>query len=75
MKLGRVRLLMVTFAALALVLLPIAGALQNEWGIYAGLFFLALASFVWFLFYRCPRCHKFLWTNTKSRCPYCKERL
>lgn len=75
MKLGRVRLLMVVFALLALLLLPVGSALHSDILIIGALFCFVLATFVWFAFYRCPHCHKFLGQSTKIICPYCGERL
>lgn len=75
MKLGRVRLLMVLFAVLALILLPLGCELHVDWIITAALGCFAAAVFVWFGFYRCPHCHKFLGRSTKIYCPYCREKL
>ncbi len=75
MKLEKVRLLMVLLSILALVLFPLASGLKNEPLMYGALFCFVLSVLVWFIFYRCPHCRKFLGQSTKTFCPYCKKRL
>lgn len=75
MKLGLVRLMMVIFSALALLLFPLASMLKNDPLMYGALSCFVLSGLVWFIFYRCPHCHKFLGRSTKTVCPYCKKRL
>lgn len=75
MKLARVRLAMIVLAALALILLPLGSALKADTMITAALFCFVASAVVWYTFYRCPHCHKFLGQSTKSTCPHCGERL
>lgn len=75
MKLERVRLLMISLAALALVLLPIGSALQSDVIVIAALLSFILSVFVWRTFYRCPHCRKFLGQFTKNICPHCGQHL
>lgn len=75
MKLARVRMVMIVFSALALVLLPLGSALKNDAVVTAALFCFVVSAVVWYSFYRCPHCHKFLGQSTQNTCPHCGEHL
>ena len=75
MKLGRVRLLLFVFGALAVVLTTLGSALRSTAVLYAGLIRFCLAVLVRLLFNRCPHCHRQLKQHTGLRCPYCGEKL
>ena len=72
---GQVQLLTAVLALLALVLLPVSGALGSWPLLYAGLLSFVLAVLLWYVRNRCPHCRRHLGRNTGRYCPYCGEKL
>lgn len=75
LTLGQVRFLMAVSAALSLLLLPVAFALDSAVLMYTALGCFLLAGLAWFAFYKCPHCKKRIGRSTGLRCPYCGQKL
>ncbi len=75
MKREQVRPLMMVFGALALILLPLGSAAENDALIYVGLSCFVLTATAWLRFNRCPHCRRHLGSYTGKTCPHCGEKL
>ena len=75
LTLGQSRLVMAVSAALALLLFPIACALDSGVLLYIGLGCFMMAVLAWFNLYKCPHCKKRIGKYTGLRCPCCGVKL